>query len=370
MKIAILGTRGIPNNYGGFEQFAELLSLFLVKKGHEVCVYNSHNHTYKESVYQGVRIIHKFDPENIIGTAGQFIYDCNCILDSRHRNFDIILQLGYTSSSIWSFLFPKDAVLITNMDGLEWKRDKFSPLVKRFLKFAQSLAVKKSHYLISDSKGIKDYLQEIYSVDSHYIAYGTEIFKNYNEDILKKFSLHKYTYNLVIARIEPENNIELIIKEVLSSPTKESLVIVGDYSRNSYGRRLFKSYGKYNKVRFLGSLYDKVSLNNLRYFSSVYFHGHSVGGTNPSLLEAMGCSCLIVAHDNQFNRAVLDDQAYYFKKPLDIKNIIAQLNRKEEVKKIENNLEKIRDYYNSNNINTLYEKLFFECLEETRHKLQ
>jgi hypothetical protein len=102
LKIAILGTRGIPNNYGGFEQFAEYLSEGLTEKGHEIYVYSPHNHNYQEKEWRGVKIIHCFDPEYKVGTAGQFIYDLNCILDSRKRGFDIILQLGYTSSSVWS----------------------------------------------------------------------------------------------------------------------------------------------------------------------------------------------------------------------------------------------------------------------------
>src|SRR5678815_4853342 len=101
MKIAILGTRGIPNSYGGFEQFAEYLSLGLTNKGHHVTVYNSHNHTYQENSWNGVNIVHCYDPEYLIGTAGQFVYDLNCILDCRKKDFDIILQLGYTSSSVW-----------------------------------------------------------------------------------------------------------------------------------------------------------------------------------------------------------------------------------------------------------------------------
>ena len=115
MKIGILGTRGIPNAYGGFEQFAEYLSQGLVKKGHQVSVYNSDKHHYKESTWKGVNIINCYDPENKIGTAGQFIYDFNCIQDSSKRNFDIILQLGYTSSSVWHRYWPKDAFNIINM---------------------------------------------------------------------------------------------------------------------------------------------------------------------------------------------------------------------------------------------------------------
>ena len=136
MKLAILGTRGIPNYYGGFEQFAQYLSKEFTSKGHEVYVYNSSAHPYKEKVWNGVNIIHCKDPEDKIGTAGQFIYDLNCILDSRKREFDIILQLGYTSSSVWNWLFSKKPVIITNMDGLEWKRSKYSKLVQRFLFYA------------------------------------------------------------------------------------------------------------------------------------------------------------------------------------------------------------------------------------------
>ena len=151
MKIAILGTRGIPNNYGGCEQFAEIFAVFLAKKTHDVYVYNSHNHIFQEDTFKSVNIIHQYDPEYKIGTVGQFIYDLNCILDSRKRNFDIILQLGYTSNSIWSFLLPTKSIIITNMDGLEWKRSKYSKIVQKFLKFAEKKAVKSSDHLIADS---------------------------------------------------------------------------------------------------------------------------------------------------------------------------------------------------------------------------
>ena len=134
MKIGILGTRGIPNHYGGFEHFAEHLSKGLVERGHDVTVYNSHKHPYHEKEWNGIKITHCFDPEYILGGAGQFVYDLNCILDARKRNYDIILMLGYTSSSVWGKLYPKNSIVITNMDGLEWKRAKFSKPVQNFLK--------------------------------------------------------------------------------------------------------------------------------------------------------------------------------------------------------------------------------------------
>src|SRR5689334_4059993 len=135
MKIAIIGTRGIPNRYGGFEQITEFLSEGLVKQNHSVYVYNSHTHPYQEKTWKGVHIIHCYDPEHRLGTAGQFIYDLNCILDARKRDFDILLFLGYTSSSVWQIFFPRKSIIVSNMDGLEWKRSKYSRPVQRFLMY-------------------------------------------------------------------------------------------------------------------------------------------------------------------------------------------------------------------------------------------
>jgi glycosyltransferase involved in cell wall biosynthesis len=362
MRIGILGTRGIPNYYGGFEQFAELLSVYLVKKGHEVIVYNSKNHPYQESNFKGVQIVHCNDPEEKIGTIGQFIYDYRCVRDSRKRNFDIILQLGYTSSSVWSFLFPKESVIVTNMDGLEWKRSKYNALVQSFLRFAERLAVKKSDRLISDSIGIQNYLKKKYEVDSKYIAYGSEVFSNPNQKTLQKLDLQPESYNLLIARMEPENNVETIIKGVLKSNVKEPLMVIGDYNRTTYGKRLFEQYGSNEHVQFLGAIYDKELLNQIRYFSHIYFHGHSVGGTNPSLLEAMGCNTLIVANHNEFNKAILQEDAYYFDDSNDLAEIIQDLKKANEQDKIENNRKKIEENFSVEKINQQYESYFYECI--------
>src|SRR5690554_440845 len=321
MKIAILGTRGIPNNYGGFEQFAEYLSTELVRRGHHVSVYNSSHHIYQEDTYKGVQIIHKKDPENKIGTVGQFIYDLNCILDARKRNFDIILNLGYTSSSIWSRLFPKKSIVITNMDGLEWKRTKFSKKVQKFLLYAEQLAVKHSDYLIADSKGIQSYLKEKHTVESTYIAYGAIPFQEPKQEVLDEFNLSPFNYNLLIARIEPENNIEVILDGIASSNIDIKTYVIGN-ANNKFGTYLQGKYKDESRIIFLGSIYHLEKLNNLRYFSKYYFHGHSVGGTNPSLLEAMACKCLIVAHNNEFNGSILEEDAIYFKNADDIKAIV------------------------------------------------
>jgi hypothetical protein len=255
MKIAILGTRGVPNHYGGFEQFAEYLSLGLVKRGFEVVVYNSHNHPFQEKEWYGVQIVHCYDPEYKLGTWGQFIYDLNCIWDVRKRNCDIVLQLGYTSSSIWGWLMPKGAVITTNMDGLEWKRTKYSNKVKKFLRYAESLGVKYSDHLISDSIGIQNYLKKTYEAESTFIAYGATLFKDNDVDLLKKYDLEPYEYDMLIARLEPENSIEIILDGVADANLSRPFLVIGNHE-TPYGTYLKQKFSSYTQIQFIGGLYN------------------------------------------------------------------------------------------------------------------
>ncbi len=367
MKIAILGTRGIPNYHGGFEQFAEFFSEYLANNDIDVSVYCSSRHLYKEKTYKNIKLIHCYDPEYKIGTAGQFIYDLNCILDSRKRNFDVILQLGYTSNSIWYFLLPKKSVIITNMDGLEWKRSKYSPMVRRFLRFAEKLAVKHSDYLISDSVGIREFLEKKYRKPSRFIAYGATVFDTPDRSVLDKYGLIPYSYDLLIARMEPENNIEIIVKGFLKKQTGRKLLIVGNHKATKFGRYLYNSYSSYDSIEFMGSLYDMTVLNNLRYFSNLYFHGHSVGGTNPSLLEAMASECFIIAHNNVFNRSILEDDACYFDNEHQIAELLNIKKQDENIRlKLAKNKNKIIDKYSWDTINKSYLDYITQCFEEKK----
>ena len=345
MKIGILGSRGIPNQYGGFEELAEHLAEGLVAHGHQVTVYNSSRHPYKEKEFKGARIVRIPDPEGWLGTAGQFLYDMMAMWDTRKQKFDVLLQLGYTSSSVWWWLHPRKTKVVTNMDGLEWKRTKYNPLVQRFLRYAETLAVHHSHLLIADNPAIEEYLNEKHKSQVVHIPYGANIPVSPDKEILKDFDLVENEYFLSIARMEPENNWETILKGYMESESAFPFLVIGNME-NQFGRKLKKQFD-HPGIRFIGPIYDKSVLNSLRFHSRLYFHGHSVGGTNPSLLEAMACSAEICAHKNVFNEAVLGDRGLYFLDSTDVVNAIRTAEPGEQSQRmIRQNLAAIRERYN------------------------
>jgi glycosyltransferase involved in cell wall biosynthesis len=363
LRIGILGTRGIPNRYGGFEQVAGYLSRGLVELGHEVTVYNSHQHPYRKKEWNSVHIVHCYDPESWMGTAGQFIYDLNCILDARRRSFDILLVLGYTSSSIWRKWYPGNARIITNMDGWEWKRSKYSPMVRRFLLYAEKLAGEHSDHLVADSPAIFDYLSEKYRTPSTYIAYGADEITDENDAVLHAYGLNAFAYHMLMARMEPENNVECILEGLCTGTGNKKILVIGN-TATPYGRKILKRFSNDARVIFIGAVFDPLAVHTLRKYAALYFHGHSVGGTNPSLLEAMASGALVCAHDNAFNRAVLGRDALYFANAEDVAaaGSIAVGEREEMIRA---NKEKIRTHFNWPGVIIAYHRLFTK-LQETR----
>lgn len=376
MKIAFVSTRGIPNNYGGFEQFAEYISVGLVARGHDVTVYSPHFHPYKESSYKGVKIKHIYSPEKWMGSSvGSFFYDFSSLRDAlKNENFDIIYEAGYTSiipAYIWfNIKNRKNPIVVTNMDGLEYKRSKFNPLVQKFIFWEEKMAVKHSHYLIADNMGIHDYYQEKYRRDSKFLAYGADIHTDFNVDTLSEYDVTADNYYILIARLEPENNIEMAIQGYLKSNEngKKPLLIIGN-TTTPHGKYLSGKYGHIDSVRFLGGIYNFKVLDDLRHFSSAYFHGHSVGGTNPSLLEAMAAGCFILANDNIFNRSVLKDNAIYYNSPDEVTRILNDekcFSDKEAL--IANNIQRISTHYSWERLVDQHEEYFKELLREHNRK--
>ena len=363
MRIAILGTKGIPNNYGGFEQFAEYLSIGLSERGHEVTVYTPHYHSFQGNKLKKVEIKRFYCPENRIGAAAHFIYDFLCLKDAIRSQFDIIYEAGYQSSAFSIRLLKRKHHrhrIVTNMDGMEWRRSKWNRLVKYITRICEKTAVKHSDYLIADNIGIQKYFIDAYKVEPAYLPYGAEVIDAFDDTVLGEYGLVKNNFYLVIARLEPENNLEMMIRGYLSHDTSAPLVIIGGLS-TKYAKFLTDQFGNSPRIRFIGAIYNKGKLDNLRYFCKTYLHGHSVGGTNPSLLEAMACSSFIVAHDNEYNRSVLHDNALFFGIEEELTAILNSLDALPETQILafkRNNTAEITSKYSWAHVVDLHESFF------------
>lgn len=363
MKIAILGTRGIPNNYGGFEQCAEKLGLWFVRKGHDVTQYNPYDHPYKDNCFNGIKIKHIFSNEKRLGHLGTFIYDYLSLKDAIKEDYDIILELGYSPCSLYYYLKDKrGAKIVTNMDGFELERRKWGRVARGILKYSERLAVEKSDALVADNPNIREYILKKYGRESHFIPYGAELFNSPQDGVLENYGLEKNDYYALVARLEPENSVETIIDGYILSKAPEPFVVIGSNS-TKYGEFIKNKYKNCNNIKFLGGLYKYDGLSTLRWYSKLYFHGHSVGGTNPSLLEAMASNAYIAAHDNPFNKFVLGQDAYYFSNLSDIIDIIEYQNGYNKERFVKNNRLKIENIYNWEKVAEEYLKQFNKTIK-------
>lgn len=307
--IAIIGIDGIPNRHGGFERLAEQLSMALVRSGYQVTVYNVADHPYRGNQWNGVHVIRRWSPSRWLGAAAPFIFDLLCILHARSKH-EAIIQLGYTTSAIYQWLIPKKVKLITNMDGLEWSRRKYPQIIRWYLRKAENLAAHGADLLVADHPVIAEHLLNEYGQKSTFIPYGADMPCEPDPAVLQKFGLNAGNYIVLVARLQPDNHIREIIEGHKASRSGMPLVVVGPY-QHRYGRELYRKYAGAELI-FTGGVYEKAILDALRHFSLAQMHGHSAGGTNPSLLEAMAAGAPICAHDNPFNRYILGDHAWYF----------------------------------------------------------
>jgi len=319
MNIALLGTRGIPANYGGFETFAEQIALQLVQRGHKVTVYAEADTDNKpDDWYQNIRIRYIRRPN--WGSISVIAYDYRCLKDASKREFDFLYMLGYGAAwACWWALKIWNQNVWINIDGLEWARSKWKWYAKLYLRVMEWVASKASTRVIADSQAIADRYNKLYPRGSEcsFIAYGAYIKKS--DEFLFRYSqdFDRSKYFLIVARPEPENHVLEIINSHRQLGGNWPLVVVGDVrSISRYQKKILGS--AWEKVIFLGGVYDAEELTALRVHSGCYVHGHSVGGTNPSLLEAMACENVVIAHDNVFNKEVIGDAAFYFKNEDDL----------------------------------------------------
>ena len=324
MKIAIIGTRGIPSNYGGFETFAEEVAVRLAERNVSTLVVGDASNPFVGNSYKGVQICNsKFSkPRNPLA----FYYDSIKIAVEENSSF--VLMCGVGGSLLIPFFLTKKITLAINPDGLGFKRDKYV-WWKKILFFCQYfLSSYIPKYLVFDSIGVKNYYKKVFRRTKNVtvIEYGTYL-NSFSENLSQlKNELIKYNYNyipfkyhLVVSRLEPENNVEAIIKGYLLSKKKYPLVIVGNL--NTKHSKVLIDYANEN-IHFVGGIYNKDKLMVLRAASLTYLHGHSVGGTNPSLLEAMGSRNCCICHDNEFNREVIGNNGLFFSSPDEVSDHI------------------------------------------------
>lgn len=365
MRIAILGTRGIPNPYGGYEQYAEFLALGFVKRGHNVIVYNSHNHSFQESEWNNISIVHIQDSEFKFGSLGRFLFNVKCIQDVKTRNCDVVLQLDYTALSLWNFLIPKRITVITYMDNLASKKTAHAKLMGMYLNYAEKLAAKYSDHLISDSEIVRDYLKDIMGKPSTLIPYAVDLFKNPDVNALKNYKVEPYEYDLLMSKFTIHNDLEIILNGVVAANLSRPFLIVGNYN-NMYGHMLKEKYKAYGQIRFLGDIYNNRLRDNLRYFSNLYFHSNTTSSTNVLLLHAMATKCLISARNNILNSAILGKEGFYFNNAKDVEMLLCSVARGEAQYQeyLISNCTKIKDTYNWDRVLAQYEDLFIGLHEK------
>lgn len=358
-NIIIIGARGYESNYGGWETFVtNLIKNYQDKetKFHVPELTNKIKENKKIIDKNGVSCLQVYSPN--VGFVTMFIYAIFALkrmkkyIKENHLENVLVYVLGCRVGPFYPFLIhslkKRGIKIYLNPDGLEWKREKWAWWIKQCFKISEYCMVKHSDAIISDSKAIKDYIDTRYkkfNKESHFIAYGAYLnqtgCKNKTvEDIFKKYKIKENNYYLLVGRFVPENNYELIIKEFMKSKTKKDLVIVSNVEENKFYNRLKEKTNFQNdkRIKFVGSIYESEALIYIRENAYAYIHGHSAGGTNPSLLEALATTKINILFNAIYNVEVgMMSSLYFSKKDGDLKNLIDRVDTFDEktIKKYE-----------------------------------
>jgi len=365
MRLAILGSRGIPGNYGGFETFAEELSVRLVQEGVDVTVFCEGNEDTNDT-YMGVVRATRTAPE--LGFGTRLWFDLKCLWEAR-RQYDVVYMLGY-GAAIFCFI-PRvwGTQVWINMDGIEWARRKWKWYAKLWLQVMEGIAIRTASQVIADADAISRFLEKRHGRlrACSVVPYGTIAVETQpSVRGLQRWDVEAGKYYLIVGRIEPENHIVEMIRGFLASTSAYPLLIIGNVYEETQYAKLARTLQS-ERIRFLGPLYDKASVTGLRYYASAYLHGHSVGGTNPSLVEALGAGSVIIAHENEFNREVAGDIGYYFSSEEDIPAIIARvegLNVERRTNLRQESIERARRYYSWRVVQQKYLYLLEEAIQK------
>lgn len=311
--LQILGTRGVPAKHGGFETFAEKLSLFLVKRGWQVTVFCQEDGDGNswESTWEGVRRIHI--PVSRAGAAGTVIFDWKATRRALSEH-GLFLTLGYNTALFNLMQRLRKQKNVINMDGIEWRRDKWGLIAKTWFWLNERAGCWIGNHLVADHPRIKEHLATRVSADKiTMIPYGGDEVLSADAGLLTAYGVEPGEFSVIIARPEPENSFLEMVRAFSSKHRGHKLVVLGNFNpdRNAFHKGVMNAASE--EVIFPGAIYEAPVVQALRFYSRFYLHGHRVGGTNPSLVEALGAGCAVIAHDNHFNRWVAGPEAAYFK---------------------------------------------------------
>lgn len=357
-RLSIVGIKGIPSKYGGFETLVENL----VEKfdGFDITVFCERASYLKRPKHYRDNVRLKYLPLRANGIQS-ILYDI-CGLLMSIRLYDVVLVLGVSGCiflPVFKILTPRTRVVV-NIDGLEWKRAKWNYLIKLFLKFSERLAVKYSNIVISDNKVINNYIVDEYSKSSILIEYGGDHVQHlsFDANLLNEYPFLDKKYCFTVCRIEPENNLHMILESFSANKICYPLVIVGNWDDNKYGKSLKKKYSDIEGIILLDAIYESSILNVLRSNCYLYIHGHSAGGTNPSLVEAMNLGLVPICFDVGYNRETTGNCTLYFTNSDTLAKNITTLTEFDMVDIRKKMLKIAQDHYSWRDIKQKY----YDCL--------
>ncbi len=385
-NIIIIGARGYESKYGGWETFVtNLINNYNDKETRFFVPELTHEKGKKEEVRNGVICKQIYVPKQGFVTMFTFtiiatLYYKKYIKKEKLNNVIMYIlgcRVGPLFTLIHKSLNKMGVKIIINPDGLEWKREKWAWWIKQCFKISERTMIKSSNYVVCDSKSIEEYVKDKYkkyNVPTTFIPYGAylndlkDIDKN-TKEFMEKYDIKPREYYLIVGRFVPENNYGLIIREFMKSNTEKDLVIVTNVEKNKFYKKLLKltNFDKDKRIKFVGSIYDDEILRRLRKNAKAYIHGHSAGGTNPSLLEALSITDINILYDVSYNKEVGEESTLYFSKEegslVEVINKVENFKTKDYANYGDLAKKRIKEDYTWDIIVNKYKKLFDKLLK-------
>jgi glycosyltransferase involved in cell wall biosynthesis len=319
--IAMIGTRGVPATYGGFETAVEEIGCRLVESGFPVTVY-TRDRAGAQGTYRGMSLVYARSVRS--KSLETLTHTALTVVSNAIGSADVGFVFNAANAPFLPLLRRRGLRCALHVDGLEWQRAKWGPLGRRYYRAAERLAVRWADALICDSRAIGDYYEHKFAVRPRFIPYGAPLLERTSATRLEELNLEPGRYHLVVARMEPENNVHIAVEAHLLSQARFPLVVVGSAPYvGPYQRELERLASLSDDVRLVGSVWDQALLDELYAHSATYIHGHSVGGTNPSLLRAMGAGANVLAFDVAYSREVLGPAGRYYRFASDLPAMLA-----------------------------------------------